>query len=424
MKSVARPPSASGLWTGPIGLAAAIAGIALLRSWDVPSHAKTVLVLLIIVAAMTVAEVTLYGALVRVDHVKAQQHTVNWPRIGQKLIGLYTTFAVVGGTYWLLPLYADAYYKPFIEACLLVLPALLLVSPFYVWFVDGRMTEPDDAYVQLAKLIGGSWPNDWSVLLAHARGWLVKAFFLPLMFVFLNSDLNAIWTMTELPSLNAPEAIYSHSYDTLYLVDVLLACAGYVMTLRLFGTQIKSSEPTLFGWLVCLACYPPFWDAVSKYLSYDQDNVYWGRLFSGSPLLYGVWGTVILLFVAIYVWATISFGMRFSNLTNRGIITHGPYRWVKHPAYLAKNITWWLISMPFVAGTGDWGMALRSSALLVGVNAIYFLRARTEERHLATDPAYRQYVEFIAEHGLWAIVSRRLSRHRQTIPTLTTTAAD
>lgn len=423
MNQATKLSSASGLWTGPIGLVAAIGALALLHGLNVPSHAKTVLLVLAIGAAMALVEVVLYGAL-RNKVQSASPQPAHWPRIGQKLVGLYATFAVIGAIYWLLPLYAEAYYQPFIDACLLVLPALLLVSPFYVWFVDGRMAEPNDAYVQVAQLIGGTWPSDWNVLIAYARGWLVKAFFLPLMFVFLNSDLNAVWTMTEIPSLATLEAIYSHSYDTLYLFDVLFACAGYVMTLRLFGAQIKSAEPTLLGWAVCLVCYPPFWDTTAKYFSYDQDNVYWGSLFSGSPFLYGAWGTLILLLVVIYVWATISFGMRFSNLTNRGIITHGPYRWVKHPAYLAKNITWWLISVPFVAGAGDWGMAVRSSALLAGINAVYFLRARTEERHLASDPAYQKYAQFIAEHGLWAIISRRLAGHRQTVATVTTSAVD
>lgn len=39
--------------------------------------------------------------------------------------------------------------------------------------------------------------------------------------------------------------------------------------------------------------------------------------------------------MAIYAWATIMFGGRFSNLTHRGIITNGPYPWTKHPAYRA-----------------------------------------------------------------------------------------
>jgi protein-S-isoprenylcysteine O-methyltransferase Ste14 len=110
---------------------------------------------------------------------------------------------------------------------------------------------------------------------------------------------------------------------------------------------------------------------------------------------------LIILAVAIYALSTVVFGLRFSNLTNRGIVSTGPYRWSKHPAYISKNLSWWMISLPFVAGAG-WQVALQSSLLLGIVNLIYYLRARTEERHLMADPAYREYAAFIARHGLFA----------------------
>ena len=31
--------------------------------------------------------------------------------------------------------------------------------------------------------------------------------------------------------------------------------------------------------------------------------------------------------------------------------------------------------------------------MLLGVNAIYYMRAKTEERHLCRDETYRQYME-------------------------------
>jgi len=109
------------------------------------------------------------------------------------------------------------------------------------------------------------------------------------------------------------------------------------------------------------------------------------------------------------MWSTAAFGLRFSNLTHRGIITNGPYRWSKHPAYIAKNLSWWLISVPFIAGAG-WMQAVQSCLLLAGVNLIYFLRAKTEERHLGSDPVYRDYARFIDRHGLFASLSSRKSR--------------
>jgi protein-S-isoprenylcysteine O-methyltransferase Ste14 len=60
-----------------------------------------------------------------------------------------------------------------------------------------------------------------------------------------------------------------------------------------------------------------------------------------------------------------------------------------------------MISVPFVAG-GGWLVAIQSCLMLGAANLIYYLRARTEERHLAADPVYRDYQDYIARHGLFA----------------------
>ena len=56
----------------------------------------------------------------------------------------------------------------------------------------------------------------------------------------------------------------------------------------------------------------------------------------------------MLLCIGIYVWASLALGWRASNLTNRGIVTTGPYRWLRHPAYAAKNVSWWIGATPLV----------------------------------------------------------------------------
>ena len=148
-------------------------------------------------------------------------------------------------------------------------------------------------------------------------------------------------------------------------------------------------------------CYQPFWSLISRqYIDYDT-GLSWGAWLHDTPWLYDLCGCVILFLVAVYVWATIAFGARFSNLTHRGIITNGPYRYTKHPAYLAKNLSWWLISMPFML-SGSVEATLRRCLLLLLLNLIYYLRAKTEERHLALDPVYQRYVEWIDAHGLAA----------------------
>src|SRR5208283_2486604 len=113
----------------------------------------------------------------------------------------------------------------------------------------------------------------------------------------------------------------------------------------------------------------------------------WGAWLRGVPWLYELWGCLIVLLVFFYVWSTVAFGARFSNLTHRGIITNGPYRYTKHPAYLAKNLSWWLIAMPFMP-SGNGAHFVRCCMLLGVLNGIYYLRAKTEERHLLLDPVY------------------------------------
>ena len=44
--------------------------------------------------------------------------------------------------------------------------------------------------------------------------------------------------------------------------------------------------------------------------------------------------------------------------------------------------------------------ALRGCLMLGLVNYIYYLRARTEERHLSRDPTYVAYALWMNEHGI------------------------
>jgi protein-S-isoprenylcysteine O-methyltransferase Ste14 len=177
------------------------------------------------------------------------------------------------------------------------------------------------------------------------------------------------------------------------------------MSLRATDTHIRSTEPTALGWLTALVCYQPFWSLLGgQYLAYDSGRP-WGVWLASTPWAYAVWGSLILVLVTIYVWATISFGARFSNLTHRGIITNGPYRYSKHPAYLAKGLSWWLISMPFMISDSLLD-SLRRCLLLLLLNGIYYLRAKTEERHLSLDPVYVRYADWIAEHGVLRFLER------------------
>ncbi|WP_162913940.1 methyltransferase family protein [Taklimakanibacter lacteus] len=378
----------------------------LLRDWSEVVYIKTLAVLAISAATMLAMDIFVYRVQLNPTTELAQQpvRPLNWLRLFQKLAGFWITIGVIAALYALIPEYANAFYRPFKDAALYLLPGVVVASPFYIAWVDRRQRDPEDAYAQLAAFLIGRRSVDRAALALHARGWLVKAFFIPLMFVYVHDDLKAMWTAPLLPVL-AFEHIFPRLIDLFYLIDVLLAAIAYTLTLRVIDNHIRSVEPTIGGWVICVICYRPLVDAQAPYIQYELDKLHWGDVFAPWPWVYVLWGSLILVLAFIYVWSTVIFGLRFSNLTNRGIIASGPYRWVKHPAYLAKNLSWWMISVPFVAGAG-WPIALQSCLMLGAANMIYYLRARTEERHLSADPAYRKYKAYMAEHDLFARLRR------------------
>ena len=69
------------------------------------------------------------------------------------------------------------------------------------------------------------------------------------------------YLVAQLGLLKAPTGGFLAFYDFMFIaafaVDLLLTCVGYVLTWRLFDAHIRSTEPTLLGWLVTImACEP------------------------------------------------------------------------------------------------------------------------------------------------------------------------
>jgi protein-S-isoprenylcysteine O-methyltransferase Ste14 len=328
-------------------------------------------------------------------------------RGGVKFLGFVVMLLLIGVCYELIPEYHRAFYKPVWKVCQLMLPLVLMIAWPYIAFVDRRMAVPEDGYWHFGLLVLGKWGAiDWSALRQHILGWAVKGFFLPLMLAGGAEHLHSIgrsgmdWTTFE--------HLYSTALNILLMADVAVGATGYLLTLRLFDAHIRSVDGTLLGWISALCCYPPFstffWS--KNILGYHGETDWQGWLFH-YPMLSISWGFAILLLLGIYVWATCSFGIRFSNLTNRGIISRGPYRYVKHPAYLAKNLAWWMMSVPFATHSTLHG-AIRGTICLLLTNAIYWLRAWTEERHLKKDPEYQAYCTWMEQFGLWAEIRRWL----------------
>ena len=399
--ALSRPRSATSTLTSLSGLSAFLLALAVLKIWQPFDQ--------VVFAMLTVMVSTAIGVFApdilvnRIHRLALSPMAANysWSRAGTKLLGLFSAIALIGLAYALFPEYQGSFYSSFWQLLALIsVPWLLLAGPYIFW-LDARLAEPKDGLWHLGRLCLGQWQGtDYAQVRVVLMGWVVKGFFLPLMFIYACNDLQHFLTV-DLSTISSFKLFFDFMFFFMFFVDVGMVSMGYLCTSRLLDTHIRSVEPTMLGWAAALFCYQPFWSLMGRqYLAYDSGYP-WGAWLQDSPLLYVLWGSSILVLVFIYVWATVSFGARFSNLTHRGIITHGPYRWSKHPAYLAKNLSWWLIAVPFLPQGGIWH-AFSCCMLLLMLNGIYWLRARTEEAHLMHDPQYRDYVAWIAQHGLFA----------------------
>lgn len=288
-------------------------------------------------------------------------------------------------------------YGIFLQDYIFVLPLILMVLPTFVRWSDRRLPEPEDDYANLGRVILGQQPWSWGQNKALLLAWAVKTLFIPVMYGSLQIML--VELLQVQPSLN-PAMLVVWSYTFGLTFDLIIATIGYLCTSRLLATEVRSTDDTWTGWLVCMICYPPLW-VVLRTIREQADTVTWEEWLSPDQPLYWIWAALIVFSWGLYWLSTASFGVHFSNLTYRGLIAHGPYRYTKHPSYIGKNIYWWLHTVPFVGVVG-FGDLARNFLGLGFVSLVYYLRAKTEERHLRKFPEYRAYCEWIATHGLWA----------------------
>ncbi|RUM03817.1 methyltransferase family protein [Rhizobium chutanense] len=334
-----------------------------------------------------------------------------WRRIGTKLVGLAALLGAVVIACSVFPFFTQSSaVRWIIAASHTTIPlsiALAIATIVYVAVTDLIAKQPDDYLHQAGRAVLMQDFREEDVLFA-LRLLAIKCFFLVLMF---SSGMAALADLADKPAWAFPplSAAWFEGWTRLvFLLDVILAAGGYIATFKLFGWHVRATETTALGWLVCLICYEPFFPAISHAFVPYGDGPGWESVIREGSIVFILWSGAMLFCALIYVWATIAFGPRFSNLTHRGIITSGPYRFIKHPAYVAKNIAWWLFAAPsFVASGLTEGLA--RAGMLAIVSLIYLMRARAEERMLSRDPAYRDYAASIASHGLLAMAKRRLA---------------
>lgn len=230
---------------------------------------------------------------------------------------------------------------------------------------------------------------------------LLKAFFAPLMLLSLFGwtsamVMNGTYVFAHLPSLHTDflRIFNSHGFWFLFqlivFADVAFFTIGYLVEHPRLKNQIRSVDRSWQGWAVTLACYPPI-NGITNWLLGGSATEF--PQFD-NPVVHVAVNAAVLVLMAIYAWASVALNLKASNLTHRGIIDHGPYRYIRHPAYVCKNAAWWLGSLPVIAvAWGEsWWAALVAVAATAAWTGVYALRALTEEDHLRqVDGEYDAY---------------------------------
>lgn len=318
-----------------------------------------------------------------------------------KIAGIWSTWSMLAVIYAMCRFYWDGRFLFAMETLqVAAVPLILLSVPYVVW-IDRHLIDPRDAAWHFGAWISGrpDWEKD--AILDHLRAWAVKGFFLAFMLSIVPGGFRDIVNLNFAEATTSPVWLANALITLMFLIDVQFATIGYILTIRPLDAHIRSANPYLPGWVAALICYPPFILMHNGgLLDYHVGTSDWAYWFAEWPPLLWIWGAMLVGLAGVYAWATVAFGLRFSNLTHRGILTHGPYAISKHPAYLAKNVYWWMATLPFLVTTGNLADMMRNSAILGVVSGIYYWRARAEEKHLITDPAYAEYAAWMERYGV------------------------
>jgi protein-S-isoprenylcysteine O-methyltransferase Ste14 len=298
----------------------------------------------------------------------------------------------------------------------LLFPILLLLPVIYFWVTEKYGKE--DALDEF--VIAGNSLTDWlrtrslppekrapsPLRNSHTcnllRTYFVKGFFVPFMtfacctaWLFWQEKgtmlFSHAWFINPAADAVAVDMglIYEALIPLIVAADVTVGTAGYITSTRIMGTHIIRTDPTVLGWIVALICYPPFDKLFDLGKLLPVENI-WPQDFARAfPIASIICCIVTLLLWSGYTWATFTFGLRFSNLTNRGTIDFGPYAVIRHPAYAMKTFCWWVTLIPvFVLHQQSLVYAIPALAV---ITIIYILRAITEERNMSVDPQYLEY---------------------------------
>lgn len=220
---------------------------------------------------------------------------------------------------------------------------------------------------------------------------LLKAFFAPLMVMWLLDHVvhmitngTAIFARPSMIWTDFGSAFDAYGFwfllQLVIFVDVFFFTIGYLIELPGLNNEIRSVDPTWLGWAAALACYPPFSQVTSSILGWQTSDF----PHFDEPAIHLSLNILLLALMAIYASASVALNFKASNLTHRGVVCRGPYRVIRHPAYVCKNLAWWVGATPVIAAALQQSLwqAVLAAASVLGWSLVYVLRALTEEDHL------------------------------------------
>ncbi len=393
------PPSVS-RWKDPFLLCATIVG----AYWAFSRLAISDTVLAMCIVIVSIAVMGVLEAFR--THVPAHTHSLK-QSMSHALVTWAGTLAGLGFVLFLwgtLTTYSSSYYQPFFQVLPFFLAASIVLSFFYAIVASkvlGLYTHGD---YQLGQLVLGREVN-WKGVRDALLVWVIRGFFLPINFCELVNTID-VFRGHGLFFLQGPWMSVEY-YVLLIVYGFIIAAVtpGYVFGARLFGTHTRDVSHSWFAWVVTLICYAPLELAVFKgWFNYNPTaatpvwNQPWVVHFANAPVVLETIGGLLVLVSLVHLWGEAQFGLRSSNISNRGIITTGAYRYTKHPVYLTKCVGWFLIWLPFLSGA-SFVDSMRLTFLFLCICAIYALRALAEEELLSADKDYVAYALWMDEHA-------------------------
>jgi protein-S-isoprenylcysteine O-methyltransferase Ste14 len=337
-------------------------------------------------------------------------------RIATKGLGAACGAGLVGLAWACFPEYAlpawwggaqDGWFGAWWRAVARYGPWLAALGAAHLAWIDAWLPEPRDAQWHLGAWALRRADADRAQAALALRTWALIGFFLPVLYVYSAGNLGGLLGAVAATRDTRFEYGFEIGYQSLLLFDTVFGVAGALALSRAIGAHARSVDATSAGWLTTILFFPPFYPVLADHYLAFGSKLRWGAWLADTPALKAAWGSVILAALAVTAVSTASFGLRFSAVTHRGLLTRGLYGLTKHPGYVSVVVSMFFVTTPFLSDGSPRAVAEHLAAFAVFV-WLYWQRARAEERHLSADPEYVRYALAMNERSVFAPVGRWL----------------